>query len=152
MRRRGLAPSARDVTLDVAEPDGEIVERLDAPAEPCWRLVRLRLADGEPVALQESFLPRELFPELDRHDLRGSLFEIMSAAYGVAPKWAEAIVEARKPDPAQRRALGVASGQPVLLVWHLSLDEQLRPIEFVRSVYRSDRFTFASGRQPVGAS
>jgi hypothetical protein len=37
----------------------------------------------------------------------------------------------------------------VLIIWHVTLEDHFVALEYVRSVYRSDRFSFATGRNPL---
>ena len=154
MRARGFEPSSQVLGFDLALPSADTVKKLDAPADQeCHRLVRLRLADGDPVALQTAYLPCDLYPGLTaEHFEHAHLYQVIRDSYALAPHWAEAILEAHRPTTEEARHLNITVRDPVLVAWHLSLDEALRSLEYVRSVYRSDRFSFASGRQPVGPS
>jgi GntR family transcriptional regulator len=49
---------------------------------------RVRTANGEPIVLEQAYLPAELFPELLSKDLRGSLYAVMRD-YGRAPSTAD---------------------------------------------------------------
>ncbi|GAA3227294.1 GntR family transcriptional regulator [Dactylosporangium siamense] len=151
MRQRGLEPSSEVLEFGVATPDPETAAMLGAPLqEECYRVVRLRLANGDPVALQTAYLPRRLYPDLTaEHFADSHLYDVMRRVYSIVPQWAEAIVQAHKPTAQEARHLDMATRDPVLVAWHLSLDDSLRSLEYVRSVYRSDRFSFASGRQSV---
>lgn len=151
LRARGLEPSSVVLAFDGEAPDVDIRERLGADADSEYlRLVRLRMADGEPVAIQTAYLPAELYPGLSRDAFEnGSLYSVMRNRYAINPTWAEAVVEARRVQKDEVPLLGVAKSDSVLVVWHLSFDEALRTLEYVRSVYRADRFSFASGRQLI---
>lgn len=151
MRQRGLEPSSKVLEFDVAAPDPETAAILGAPPdEECYRLVRLRMANGDPVALQTAYLPCRLYPDLTAdHFADGHLYDVMRRVYAITPQWAEAIVQAHRPTAPEARHLDITTRDPVLVAWHLSLDDSLRSLEYVRSVYRSDRFSFASGRQSV---
>lgn len=150
MRARGFEPGTRLLSLERAEPPVEMAVKLKMPKEEYYRLVRLRLANAEPMALQMTFLPAHLFPRLETHDFeRQYLYEIMRTVYGLRPTWGEAIIEAVGADADEAAALDVKLGEPVLLIWHLTSDECHRNLEYVRSVYRADRFSFSAGRNPI---
>lgn len=151
LRARGLKPSSTVLTFDDAGPDADICDTLGAdPNLEYMRLVRLRMADGNPVAIQTAFLPAAMYPGLgpDVFD-NESLYSIIRTRYAVTPTWTEAIVEARLAQKDEAPLLDIKSSDAVLVVWHLTLDDALRRLEYVRSVYRADRFSFASGRQPI---
>ncbi len=150
MLRRGHVPSSRLLALEAGQADGEIAERLGlAPGGRCLRLARVRLADGEPVAIETAYIPAGLCPGLEGEDLeRGSLYAAF-CRYGLRAAWAEGIIEAAAADEAQAGLLALRTGDPVLCIWRVTYNESYVALEWVHSVYRADRFSFATGRQPV---
>lgn len=150
-RQRGLSPASVTINFAHAVPDKETAHRLDMPRDAGYvRLVRLRLVEDDPVAVQTAYLPTDLYPGLERKDFETThLYALMRDKYGLVPHWTEAIIEARTVDAPDADRLQVPRRSPVLVVWHLTLDASLGALEYVRSVYRSDRFSFATGRQPI---
>ena len=72
MRRRGLVPSTRLLSLAVRQPDRETALALKiAPSERTIQLTRLRFIDQEPVAVDTSHLPERLFPDFEKQDTEG---------------------------------------------------------------------------------
>ncbi len=136
---RGMQPSSRVLAQEVVTPDEAIRVALRLqPGERALRLVRLRLADGEPVALQFSFLPAQLCPGLEAVDLNDqSLFGVLRARHFIHPVWTEAEVEAAGATPEEARALDMAPGAPVLVVRGLTFTESFEVVESVRTVYRT---------------
>jgi GntR family transcriptional regulator len=150
MRRRGLDPGTRVLSLDREKPPAEMAVKLKMPEGDYYRLVRLRLANNEPMVLQKAFLPARLFPGLEAQDFKDHyLYEIMRTVYGLQPTWGEAIIEAEGASDEEAVSLEVQLGSPVLLIWHLTSNEKHERIEYVRSVYRADRFSFSTGRNPM---
>jgi GntR family transcriptional regulator len=151
MLERGLKPSSRQVGSKIEKPDLITIEKLKMPVDEEYHcLTRVRLADNEPVVYQHAYLPTSLFPDLVSQDFESHyLYEIIRKVYGYKPTWAEAIVESGAASPEEAGYLDVKTGYPVLLIWHLTLDERHIPLEYVRSVYRSDRFSFSTGRNPL---
>jgi len=151
MRARGLEPSSRLVSLSIKKPDLETLEKLRMVEDgEYFCLVRVRLANHEPVVLQSAYLPKEIYPDLEKINFYDQyLYEVMRKNYGFIPTWGEAIVEAGAATPAEAGELEIKHGDPVLIIWHLTLDDRFVILEYVRSVYRSDRFSFATGRNPL---
>src|ERR1700730_18168546 len=57
MKRRGLVPSARLLSIEIEEPELEVAQALKlTPGERVYRARRLRFVNGEPVAVVTSFL------------------------------------------------------------------------------------------------
>ncbi|MGB4917792.1 MAG: GntR family transcriptional regulator, partial [Propionicimonas sp.] len=51
MRRRGLTPSTRILSVSLDRPTREVAAALGlADTDTAWRVVRIRLADGQPIA------------------------------------------------------------------------------------------------------
>src|SRR5882672_2899969 len=70
MRRRGLVPSAKVLSLKRTAADAETAQSLRLNAgDAVFALRRLRYVNNEPVALVTSFLPAGLFPDLEKQDL-----------------------------------------------------------------------------------
>ncbi len=151
MRERGLEPSSRMVSLRVAKPDLEMLEKLRmADISDYYCLKRVRLANHEPVVFQSAYLPVDMYADLQSIDFEKQyLYDVMRRTYGYKPTWGEAIVEAGDATPEEAGYLEIKNGAPVLIIWHLTLDDRFVVLEFVRSVYRSDRFSFSTGRNPL---
>lgn len=151
MHKRGLVPSSRLIALESLLPDEQVRERLGlSPGALCIRLERVRLADAEPMAIENAYISADLCPGLENEDLeRGSLYEVFYHRYGLKPFWAEGIIEAAAADQQQAKVLDVNSGEPVLSIWRVTYDENYTPLEWVHSVYRADRFSFSTGRHRV---
>jgi GntR family transcriptional regulator len=150
MRERGMRPSSRLVSLDIARPDNLMVQKLKMPEDEYYRLVRVRLANDSPLALQSAFLPTHRYPDFLHQKVEEThLFDVIRNNYQIIPAWSEAVVEAAGAESHEASLLEIKENTPVLVVWHLTLDDQLQAIEYVRSVYRADRFSFSTGRSPL---
>lgn len=146
MRRRGLVagaevlsaaqvPAGRRVTIGLGLSEGSQV----------YRLERLRLAGGEPMALEVSHLDATYFPNLLEQDIAGrSLYEILREAYGIRLVRATQSLEAVPADSRQAEVLHVREGTPLMLMERISRDQHDRPLELVRSYYRGDRYRFVT--------
>jgi len=151
MHERGLEPSSRLVSLLVAKPNLEMLEKLRmSDKNEYYCLKRARLANNEPVVFQSAYLPVNMYADLENVDFeRQYLYEVMRKTYGYKPTWGEAIVEAGAATTEEAGCLDIKNGAPVLIIWHLTLDDRFVVLEYVRSVYRSDRFSFSTGRNPL---
>src|SRR5215472_10727807 len=96
MRRRGLVPSARVLSMDIVDPELEVAQELKLTiGEKIYRLRRLRFVNGEPVALVTSHLPARIFAGIDKHDLeKQSLYQLFELVYKRKLHWAEEIIGA----------------------------------------------------------
>ena len=154
MRRRGLTPSTRllDVALD--RPPAEVAAALDLDADAqVWKLDRVRLADGQPIALENGWYPKALLPGLDRHDLGGSLYELFSGVFDLTIDSAEQTLWGEAADDVIASRLDAPVNTPLLVFRRVSKAAG-RPLEYVVSRYRGDRYQIhmSLGRDDIGPS
>ncbi len=106
-------------------------------------LKRLRLADGEPVAIETAYLPEHCCPGILKENLAiRSLYDTLTKKYGLKPVRAMQQMEAIACPAAEARLLGTHRGAPVLHIHRTTYDREGRPFELVESFYRGDRYTF----------
>jgi GntR family transcriptional regulator len=144
MRAQGLVPGSKliDVSRIPAGPEVATALRLDEDAE-VLRIERLRLADGEPIAIEVLFLNAERFDGISAAlGQSGSFYQLLHSDYGVELASAEETIEAVVAGSREAGLLGCDEHSALLLLSRLSLDTRGRPTEYVRSLYRGDRFRF----------
>ncbi|MHB1610894.1 MAG: GntR family transcriptional regulator [Sulfobacillus sp.] len=143
MHSRGIVPSSVILSLTTEAPSLPDRERLRLDlGHQMVRVRRLRLGDGRPMALEEASLPQSLVEGIEEHDLsRGSLYEFLKSRQ-IELQGAHQTLEAILADEEQAMLLAVPQGAPLLLLERLSYDQFERPAEFVRAVYRGDRYRF----------
>jgi GntR family transcriptional regulator len=105
------------------------------------QIERVRTASGEPMAMERSYLPAGRFPGLEAADLTDlSLYTLLAERWGVwvatADQWASAVRLTEE----EAEILGVDLEQPALLFQRVTRDQSGNIIEYVRSVYRGDRY------------
>ena len=143
MRRRGLVPSAKVLTLEVEDPEPETAQALKLTAEEkTYCLRRLRFVNKKPVAVVTSHLPVRLFYGLEKQDLaRQSLYHIFESVYHRKLQWAEEVIGAVNATDEQARILQAAPASALLLIKETTYDVQRIPIEYSVSLLRADRYT-----------
>jgi GntR family transcriptional regulator len=79
MRRRGLEPTTKVLEMALGSPPrrAQVELGLDS-TDRVWCLERLRVAAGEPMALERGWYPERLLHGLDRHDLSASLYTLFA--------------------------------------------------------------------------
>jgi len=152
MRRRGMKPSSRLLEQSVLTATADLMEKLKLEeGEKVMRLRRLRLADGIPMALEESHVPLRHFPGLDRIDFgKQSLYHTLRERYGVRVGYADETIEALPATREESELLTIPRKASVLSISRIILTSQETPIESACSRYRGDRYR-ASIRVPVTA-
>jgi len=145
VRERGMQPGSVILRYEVTTPDDEVKASLNlADGVRANVLQRLRLADGEPLALETSYTSHQLFPELlaDPEPLSGSLYELLSKQYGLVIAYARQTVSAALITKSQSRLLHVNVGQPALEMRTVAHRVDGSPVEYGRSVYRADKYQY----------
>lgn len=113
--------------------------RLEPGAETVT-LVRLRSAGDRPLLLETGVLPAARCPGLEREDLeRHSLYALLELRYGLRPRRARQTIEATLATAEEGDLLGVPTGAPMLLLEGVTSDDDDRPIERFKAIYRGDR-------------
>lgn len=143
---RGYKPSSRVLTLRMGTFPPDLGERLGLPSsEPMLYLSRLRMADGEPVAVHNAYLRRTLCPGLEREDFREvSLYGLLEHRYGLTLGHADQRVQAVLAASAHATLLGVRRGSPVLHIERLTYLKDGRALGITDSYYRADRYVLHS--------
>lgn len=124
----------------------QLARRLQlAPAAPVLRVVRLRVVDAEPMAIERLHLPYELVVGLEPDDMvAGSFYQLLRERFGVDVRSAVQTLEATVTDGPEAELLAVPEHFPALMVERTTRDATGRIVEFVRSVYRGDRYRVTS--------
>jgi GntR family transcriptional regulator len=107
-------------------------------------LSRVRLASGQPMAVENAQLPESRFPKLADQSIEGrSLYALLDSAYGIRPHRALQRWQAIACPAEQAALLDLAPGTPVLQIERTTFDEAGRPFEYVESFFRNgDRQLF----------
>ena len=111
-----------------------------AAQEQVWEIYRLRLADGESISLQWSYLPCEHMPDLDRQDLSGSLYYILKNVYGIELRTAQQMIRTRAATDEEALQLAVPEGAPLFVIDRTTYDQNEVPVEHLHSLWRGDRY------------
>jgi GntR family transcriptional regulator len=144
IRARGMAPGARVVRLELITPPLLAVRALQIASDrKIILLERLRLAGGEPIALETSHLHFNGVENLLNEDFENhSLYRILSEKYKITPARAEQKIGADLCSKREQELLKIREGAPVLRNKRITFDQWGRPFEYTESAYRADRYVF----------
>jgi GntR family transcriptional regulator len=142
MRRRGMVPDSRMIGLENVHAGPQISRALNiSPADRVFRIVRLRLADGEPMALETLQVPVSLVPGLTAAQLEhASWYELLEERYNVVIASGLQTIEPTVTNEEESELLHVPLHSPAFLFERTSHTREGRIVEFVRSIYRGDRY------------
>lgn len=150
MRRRGMVPSSRTLELSSVSAGARLARRLQvSPEELVVRVQRLRLADGEPMAFEVLHVPASLVPGLTKADLENrSFYELLEERYGIVIASGSQTIEPTVTTEEESQLLGVPLHTPAFLFERTTAAESGRVVEFVRSIYRGDRYRLTTELHP----
>ena len=142
MRNHGSRPSSKVLSFDVARADAETAKALRVrKSEKVISLRRLRLANGTPMGIECSRIPVNVCPDLvETFDPRTSLYERLAQRYGVHIAVTEEVAEAALASAEESRLLKIGKGNPVFHFVRTSYLRDGKPVEYVNSTYRGDRY------------
>jgi GntR family transcriptional regulator len=145
MARRGQRSSSRILRAERVAAGAKAAEILCIDhGALVVSLVRLRLADDVPMALERSQVVAACCPHiLDHHDFsRESLYDVLLREYGIQLIRAEQSIEARRATHEESRLLEIVAGDPILEMTRVTYSVEEQPIEYVTSAYCGTRYKF----------
>lgn len=142
MRHRGMKPSSVVLAQTPMKPDEILAEKLHvAKDEEVFYLRRLRLADGNPMALEDTYIPLQRFPGLERIDFgKQSLYSAIRERYDVKVAYAQEVIEAINAGPLESELLAIPKRACVLSITRMLMTAGDVPVEYSCSHYRADRY------------
>jgi GntR family transcriptional regulator len=150
LRRQGFSADARVLSTATVEADAETAAALGLePGALVLEVVRVRLADGEPISLERARFPAGRFPGLLDRSLGGSLYELLQTAYAVRPGEAEERIQIVGAGSLEAKVLEVRRSTPLVAIVRTAWDRDGTPFEHSHDLFRSDRVQIVV-RTPAG--
>jgi GntR family transcriptional regulator len=142
MRMRGCEPSSKVLFSGLVPAPRDIAEKLGIePGEELVRLERLRLADGEPMGVEESYLVHRYCRDILKGDYgSNSLRETLVQDYDIRWTHARQTIRAILAPRDLAELLAIRPKSALLFVERISFSQQNIPVEFLRIYYRADRY------------
>ena len=140
MSRHNLRAGARVVSVRSMRAERTVAAALELTSgKDVFEIIRVRSANREPLALEETYLPCHLFAGLDRHRLTGSIYAIMRKDYDLAPHDAQEWLEPALASDEHAELLDIKPGAPLMLVTRTSYTVAGVAVEHAYDRYRADR-------------
>ena len=142
MQRAGMHPATRILRQELLPASEEVAGRLRiSPGTPVVRIVRLRMAAGEIMAVETSHIPARYVPGLEQVELANvSLHRLLEQRFGLSLAYATDMLEIALAGPYEAGLLQIPEGAPVALVNSLNCLADDIPLLFNQIVHRGDRF------------
>lgn len=141
LKESGQKPTTKVISYKEVEASKEIAEELRLEeGQTVIKVVRLRLANGEPLAIMTNYLPSEVAPT--EKELRsGGLYDAMRS-HGHEVVSASQTISARKASSEEAETLQESRGAAILSMRRISYNQSGVPIEIGDHVYRASRYHF----------
>jgi len=142
MQSRGSRPKSKVLSFELAPATADVVEALRLPpTEKVVSLRRVRMAGSVPMGIEWSRLPERLCPGLMKiFKPTSSLYKTIGERFGIEIVIADEVVEAGLAGPEEARLLRIKKGTPIFLFTRTSYVQSGSPVEYVKSIYRGDRY------------
>jgi GntR family transcriptional regulator len=142
MRGHGMAASSQVLQQAIVPAPLDVADCLEIPRDtPVFRLRRLRLAEGQPMGLQTSYIPMHLTPGIDRLKFEtASLYDVLATQYSLHAAAARETHRAILVGRDDAALLRVPAGSPALAAERLTRLADGRALEYVQSIMRGDRY------------
>ncbi|WP_243292053.1 GntR family transcriptional regulator [Bacillus sp. FJAT-47783] len=143
MKRRGLEPSNMLIKFHLIPGPESICQRLKIPKhDPVYEIIRIRLADDLPMALERTYLSANLIKGLTETDVVFSLYQYIEQTLNLKIGTATQTLEASIANEQDAKLLKINKGAPILGIQRATYLEDSTPLEVVYSLYRGDRYKF----------
>ena len=143
MQARHMKADSKILLSERSAANKEVAQRLGLnPGDEVILFRRLRLADGSPMAIETIYLDYNIFYPLLTEFSGGSFYAFMRERLGIVPKRALQSLEVTPLMEWEAELLGNVDLNAALLMNRQTFDDNDRPIEYVVSKYRSDKYKF----------
>lgn len=139
----GLETDVRLLSFDYVRSVGEVARALQSDdGSKVQRAVRVRSLEGEPFSFLTTYVPEHIGRSFSRDDLASRPLLALLERSGVIVGKAEQTISATLADMEVSAVLGLELGSPLLSIQRIVYDQRERPVEFIKGLYRPDRYQY----------
>lgn len=137
----GHTPGARIIASGMIPAPDDVGAALKERA--VWQLRRVRFADDVAVAVEHAFYPPDIGLVLENRDLVSiMMYRVFEDDLGLTIRHGSQTISACMSGPRETEELDLTEPTALLFMERLTLADDERPVELLRSVYRPDHFRF----------
>ena len=151
MARRGMRASSQVLSFESISAGAKLGQRLRiSPKDEVWAIRRLRLADDISMAIEFLHVARALLPDLRRDDLaERSFYRLLQEEHGITIASGIQTIEPTLLNEEEAEMLAVPVHSPAFLFERTTESEGGDVVEYVRSLYRGDRYRLVTELRPA---
>jgi len=141
-----MSPVGRTLTFGQYAANAEEHRKLGLrPRDEVYRIKRLRSLGEEPILVERLSVACSKFPNLTR-DLPDYMYRLYQIEYGITVSKTQERVKAIGVPQYEAKLLGMTCGEPCLSIDRIALTIDRQPVEWRRSICRSDLWHYACER------
>lgn len=143
---KSMSPIGKTIAFGEHLASAEEQQNLDLrPRDEVYRIKRLRFSGDEPILVERLSVARSKFPNLAR-DLPDYMYRLYQMQYGIMVSKTREQVKAIAAPAHEAKLLNARPNTPMLLIDRVALTIDRQPVEWRRSVCKSDFYHFACER------
>ncbi|MCD7035600.1 GntR family transcriptional regulator [Metabacillus sp. GX 13764] len=140
---KGKNISSKIIQFGVEFPSEETAAHLAIDAKsPVYHIIRLRVVEGEPYVMEETYMPANLIPGLTEEILYGSIYKHIIQNLGLTIGGSHQKIRASKPNELDKEHLDCKKDDPILEVEQVGFLNTGIPFEYSFARHRYDKFVF----------
>jgi GntR family transcriptional regulator len=144
MTQLGYKPGSKVLSFVVKTPETFIAEKLKIlPTENVYFLSRVRMADLEPIAIENVYLPEKRFPGLDTYSFEeNSLYEILKTKYNAEVVLKQEKINAVTVEGTHAKILFGKDKGVGMRMNGIDFDANMNPVAYADSIYHGTKYIF----------
>lgn len=143
MVKLGKIPSSKVLSFGIVDCNLKVARKLKCNEfDKVYEIVRLRLADDEPMMYEQTYLPCNRFANLSSKEIEKSpMYDVFRSKYGVKLTKAEEELQPVKTRRHEAKLLEVDESVPSMMIERITFENDAI-IEYTVGIARGDRFKY----------
>lgn len=130
-RARGEHVQSKILDFSVVHPKEKVARALDIGEDSfVYHIIRVRLADDKPLAIEYTFMPIDVIPDLKQKHLEASIYSYIEDDLGLKISSAHRTIRACLPSELEQRELMAKPNDPLLEVEQVGFLDDSRAFEY----------------------
>lgn len=136
----------KSILLNIMETNDKDIQKIFNlhESDSIKQINRIRQLDNTPVIVESSYIPASFVPDIECFDLEQlSIYDLLEKHYGFHILRAKEYLDTILTDSYYSKLLDTEKGKPVFVTERITYDINENPIEYRKSIIRSDKFRFS---------
>lgn len=144
MKKLGKVPSSKVLKFEILISSNDINNKMKLKqGDLVYKFTRLRLADGEPMMIETTYAPYNIFPGITKENLNTTaLYDIFIDSFNQRVEYAEEMFLPVLSNETEAKYINVEVGSPSLKITRYAFNKLNKVIEYTVSLARGDRFKY----------